>query len=177
MFEGQEKDSGDEKREPGFLPGNKVWRLRKQHGRKLIFETPEDLQEACFQYFDWVDDNPLWEMKVFGSGLKAKLPHPRAMTIDGLCVFLGVARMTWDNYRDRDAFKEVCDLAESIMKDQKFAGAAAGLFNAAIIARDLGLSEKVDHKQDVQITVVDTYGDENHDPPSVDAEAIPTTGL
>lgn len=163
MFEGDRKDDDEKHRGEGgtFLPGNKFWRKRKTHGPGLKFKTPEDLQAACFEYFDWVDENPLWEMKVFGTGLQAKLPHPRAMTIRGLCGFIGMARRSWDDYRDRDGFKEVCELAEDIMFEQKFAGAAAGLFNASIIARDLGLADKREVDENLTVEVVDRFGEDN----------------
>ena len=163
MFEGDRKDHEEGGRDDKglFLPGNKFWRSRKSHGPGLKFETPEDLQAACFEYFDWVDENPLWEMKVFGTGLQAKLPRPRAMTIRGLCGFIGLARRAWDNYHKSDGFKEVCEMAEDIMFDQKFAGAAAGLFNAAIIARDLGLADKREVDENLTVEVVDRFGEDN----------------
>jgi len=163
LFEDQKKDD-DGKDEAGlFLPGNKFWRDRAKSGRGKIFENPDDLQAACYEYFDWVDENPIWEMKVFGTGLKAKLPHPRAMTLRGLCGHIGMGRRTWDDYRSRDEFKEVCEMVEDIMFDQKFAGAAAGMFNAAIIARDLGLADKREIDGDLTVEVVDSYA-EDQDP-------------
>lgn len=162
MFDGQGKGDADRDESGRFLPGNKFWRdASRTAGRPRIFENEEQLQEACFAYFDWVDDNPLWEMKVFGTGLQAKLPHPRAMTIKGMCVHMGVSRRTWDEYRDREEFKEVCETAEAIIFEQKFAGAAAGLFNASIIARDLGLADKKDIDGNLTVEVVDKYGDDS----------------
>jgi len=43
-----------------------------------------------------------------------------------------------------DDFVGVTTRAEEVIYNQKFAGAAAGLLNANIIARDLGLSDKKD---------------------------------
>ena len=157
-FEGQGKKTKDGQSDEGkFLPDNKFWTNRQKHGRNRIFESPDDFEAACYSYFDWVDENPLWEMKVFGTGLKAKLPHPRAMTLRGLTAHIGIGRRTWDDYRARDEFKEICEIAEDIMFDQKFAGAAAGLFNANIIARDLGLSDKSEVDTNMVIEVVDSY--------------------
>lgn len=156
MFEGQRKDGG-KKDGSGFLPGNELWRRRQRHGRKLSFETPEDLEAACHEYFDWADANPLWEMKAFSNGLTAKLPHPRAMTIRGLCVYIGLGRRSWDDYRTRDGYAEICEIVEDIMFEQKFAGAAAGLFNATIIARDLGLADRQEVDGQLTVEVVDSY--------------------
>lgn len=161
-FDGQDKKTKEGQDAEGkFLPDNKFWRMARNAGRPRIFESPDDFMAACYAYFDWVDENPLWEMKVFGTGLKAKLPHPRAMTLRGLTAHIGIGRRTWDDYRARPEFKDVCEIAEDIMFDQKFAGAAAGLFNANIIARDLGLSDKSEVDGTMTIEVVDSYETDN----------------
>lgn len=159
VFEGQKKKEPERGANGTFMPSNKFWRQRVNPGPGFTFKTPADLQEACYSYFDWVDDNPLWEMKVFGTGLKMKLPHARAMTLRGLTAHIGIGRRTWDDYRARDEFKDVCELAEDIMFEQKFAGAAAGLFNAAIIARDLGLADKKEIDGTMVIEVIDSYAE------------------
>lgn len=161
-FDGQGKKTKDGQDDQGkFMPDNKFWRMAQNAGRPRIFESPDDFMAACYSYFDWVDENPLWEMKVFGTGLQAKLPHPRAMTLRGLTAHIGIGRRTWDDYRARDEFRDVCEAAEDIMFDQKFAGAAAGLFNANIIARDLGLSDKSEVDGTMTIEVVDSYEVDN----------------
>jgi hypothetical protein len=53
---------------------------------------------------------------------------------------------TWEDYRKRNDFIHITREIEEIIKDQKFAGAAADLLNANIIARDLGLSDKKEHE-------------------------------
>lgn len=126
------------------LKGNRFWEIRSSHGRKPIFATPEALWEACCEYFEWVEDNPLWENKVaqFQGGVvdmpAAKL---RVMTLTGCCLFLDISIDTWQNYRNKDDFFLVCANVETTIREQKFAGASAGLFNPMIIARDLGLKE------------------------------------
>ena len=64
------------------------------------------------------------------------------MTIDGLCIFLDIARRTWDGYCERDDFVPVTTRVAEIIRTQKFQGAAAELLNANIIARELGLADK-----------------------------------
>jgi hypothetical protein len=66
----------------------------------------------------------------------------RAMTIEGLCIFLDIEQRTWLNYTKREDFIPVTSRACEIIRTQKFAGAAADLLNANIIARDLGLADK-----------------------------------
>lgn len=131
--------------------GNRFWEARSSHGRNPKFESPEALWSACCEYFKWVDDNPLWEMKAFafqGVVTQEPIPKMRAMTIGGLTLFLDITIETWRQYRMKEGFSEVTSQVEKVIYDQKFGGAAADLLNANIIARDLGLKDnaEVDHK-------------------------------
>lgn len=128
--------------------GNRFWEVRSSHGRKPTFESPEQLFKACLEYFEWVEDNPLQGaelVKFQGAATVALVPKMRAMTVSGLCIFLDIARQTWENYRKREGFLEVITQVEEIIRDQKFSGAAADLLNPNIIARDLGLADKKEH--------------------------------
>ena len=128
----------------GAPKGNKFWEKRSTHGRKPIFESDEDLKKCCLEYFDWCHENPLYEMKAFlsnGEILQEPLYKIRAYTIGGLCIFLDIDQTTWGDWRTKDDFSLVIGQIEAIIRDQKFTGASAGLLNASIIARDLGLKE------------------------------------
>lgn len=128
--------------------GNQFWKQRSTHGRNPIFPDADTLWNACVEYFEWVDANPLYEAQAFayqGSVKVENLAKMRAMTISGLCIFLDINEDTWFEYKKREGFTEVTTRVDKIIRDQKFAGAAAGLLNANIIARDLGLSEKTEH--------------------------------
>lgn len=125
--------------------GNRFWEARSSHGRKPVFENPDQLWKACCEYFDWIESNPLYESKAFafqGVVTQAAIPKMRAMTLSGLCLFIDISEDTWRLYRAREDFIEVTMRAEKIIYDQKFSGAAADLLNANIIARDLGLKEQ-----------------------------------
>jgi len=132
-----------------FLPGNKFWLARSSHGVKPKFESADELRDSCHQYFQWVEDNPLYEAKAFafqGVVKVENLPKMRAMTLRGLCLFIDVTRETWGEWKkSRPDLSDVQREAEEIIYSQKFAGAAADLLNASIIARDLGLAEKSEH--------------------------------
>lgn len=125
--------------------GNQFWKQRSSHGRNPIFADPDALWGAACEYFQWVEDNPLWEDKVTsfqGVNTHEPIAKMRAMTISGLCVFLDISQQAWSEYKQRDGFGEVTTRIDAIIRDQKFAGAAADLLNANIIARDLGLADK-----------------------------------
>ena len=127
--------------------GNRFWEVRTKHGRDKLFASSELLWEACCEYFIWVEDNPLWENKVTQfQGNPVDLPHAkmRAMTLSGLCLFLDMDRSTWTAWKTDVDFSAIVTRVEAVIYSQKFAGAAADLLNANIIARDLGLTDKKD---------------------------------
>jgi DNA-packaging protein gp3 len=128
--------------------GNEFWKLRSSHGRNPIFSDPEQLWDAACEYFEWVEANPLWEDKLVtfqGSASHEPCAKMRAMTIDGLCLFLDIDPTTWADYRRKEDFSSIATRVENVIRSQKFAGAAADLLNPNIIARDLGLSDKQEH--------------------------------
>ena len=127
--------------------GNQFWLQRSSHGRKPKFKNPDDLWDACCEYFQWVEDNPLYEdglVTFQGAAKHEPLAKMRAMTITGLCIFLDIARSTWDAWRSVEAFSDIVTRVDEVIRTQKFEGASAGLLNPNIIARDLGLAEKQD---------------------------------
>lgn len=125
--------------------GNSFWEARSTHGRAPIFGSPDELWEACCEYFAWVDENPLYESKGFafqGVVTEHSFAKMRAMTVTGLCIFLDISVKTWAEYRIREDFTPITTRVDEIIRTQKFQGAAADLLNANIIARDLGLADK-----------------------------------
>lgn len=134
-----------ESRDTGFAKGNKYWTRREKHGAPRKYETAEALWDACVEYFEHCEANPLQEQKLFayeGSVTKETVSKMRCMTIGGLCLWLGITRETWGKYRKRHDLSDTCSMAHEIIYEQKFTGAAAGMLNSNIIARDLGLSDK-----------------------------------
>ena len=127
----------------GAPKGNQFWKARTTYGREKRW-SPEELRNACYEYFQWVEENPLREAIVFRGKLSRGKGKPimRPMTIGGLCIFLGCTRQTWINYGNHKDYLDIVQEVNSIIYEQKFAGAAAGLLNPNIIARDLGLAEK-----------------------------------
>lgn len=131
----------------GAPKGNQFWKLRSFHGRKPIFEKPEQLWNAAVEYFDWVEANPLMSSKVVscnGFPTVVEVPKMRAMTVEGLCLFLDISQsqlLLWK--KEREDFTQVIIRIMDVIREQKFTGASADLLNANIIARDLGLKDAV----------------------------------
>jgi hypothetical protein len=141
----------------GATKGNQFWQLRSKHGRGKLFESPELLWEAACEYFQWCIDNPFQksEAKVVNIGdyqsevQKVNLDVMRPFTMNGLCIYLDCSSSYFRVFKHEDRvnkeeFLTVITRIEEIIYDQKFTGAASGFFNANIIARDLGLTDKKD---------------------------------
>lgn len=136
----------------GATVGNQFWKQRSKHGRGKSFESPEALWESACEYFQWCEDNP-WTKKdwVGKDGDEVQRETPRPLTLSGLSLFLDCSEQTLRNYGKEDTYKdffEVITRIEQTIRTQKFEGAAVGVFNASIIARDLGLTDKVESKNE-----------------------------
>jgi hypothetical protein len=141
------KDDGKRNAETGrFLPGHQFWRARAS---SALFADGDALWAACDAYFCWVEDNPVVvaEQLVVADEVTKKVPvaiKTRPMTKRGLCRFLGIAHTTWAEWkRDRPELAAAIERAESVIWDQKFAGAAVGIFNGNLVARELGIADRV----------------------------------
>lgn len=147
--------------------GNNYWQFRKKHGRDFKYDS-ELLWNEFIDYSNWLEENPLYEMKVFcfkGEVTKVNVPKMRAMTLGGFQSFADISHTTWDNYKEKDDFIAVTHAIEKAIRNQKFEGAAAELLNPNIIARDLGLTDKKDHTSSdgtmtPQTNIVTTLSDE-----------------
>ena len=131
--------------------GNQFWKLRSKHGRDKLFATPELPWETACEYFDWIDNNPLIEIDYVGKdATQVEKPHTRPYTLEGLVMYLDACTNYWKEFRKRcndnneKDFIAIITRIEEIIRRQKFEGAACGFYNANIIARDLGLSDKKD---------------------------------
>lgn len=129
--------------------GNKFWLARSSHGRNPIFKNPDDLWAAACEYFEWVQANPLYEDKVNfhqGKAVHEAVPKMRAMTIQALTFFIDISDETWANYCSNKDFIGITTQIKKVIYSQKFEGAAADMLNSNIIARELGLSDKVQNE-------------------------------
>ncbi len=129
-----------------FQPGNQLWKLRAFHGSPRIYEDPDKLWSDCCDYFDWATKNSIKSTHVSafeGVVTKTKVRKTRAMTINGLCVFLNISGDAWAYLakHKNPQIRAVRETVMSIIKEQKFTAAAAGELNAMLIARDLGLKD------------------------------------
>lgn len=138
--------------------GNRFWEQRSRHGSKPKFDSADKLWEACTDYFEWVEDHPLIEVKSYqyqGMPFQDEIPKMRAMTIAGLCIFLDITTETWYQMKKREGFTDVIIRADQIIRQQKFEGASADMLNPNIIALDLGLrTDKPDNSSEALLGVI-----------------------
>jgi len=123
--------------------GNQYWKLA-HNWRKPKSYQPEQLWEKAIEYASWCEKHPLSELKVFGSGVKMKVPKMRAMTIKGFCLYANIHISTFYEYEKQKAYSEIITQVRALFFSQKFEGAAADLLNSNIIARELGMADKTE---------------------------------
>jgi len=129
--------------------GNQFWRLRTKHGRDKLFADPELLWTESQAYFEATDKRKWWKTEFNGKdAIECHVPTETPYTLTGLFVYLDISKQTWSQYRDRQDFSDVITRIEQIIYTQKIEGASTGAFNANIVARELGLTDKkeLDHK-------------------------------
>jgi len=149
--------------------GNTFWTKRSKHGRDKIFASPELMLEAFEEYCSHVEKNPFYEVeKGQGNTSKVvagfdengnpvlkdnvlKMPKMKPFTLEGVSLFFGAHKEYLLSFeRDlkktdpqREGFLQVINIIKDTVRTQKFSGAAAGFFKENIIARDLGLADRV----------------------------------
>lgn len=149
--------------------GNQFWKNRSKHGRDRLFETPQLLLDAAFEYFQWCDDNPWKSVETIQKGIRAGENGPKGMveetskvkpiarpyTIEGLTLYVNATLSWWRQFKrnlkpeenniDKD-FLTVIEEIEQIIYQNQLEGATIGTFNANIVARKLGLVDKTENK-------------------------------
>jgi len=143
----------------GAPAGNQFWRMRAKHGRDRIFTDPDILLKSCYEYFDfqsrqsWVKQEAVKSGEFTGQLIS--IPTASPFSVKGLCVFLGVHSKYLDEFEnnlkpkendlDKD-FSNIITHVRDVIFTQKSEGATVGVYNASIVARELGISDKVSNE-------------------------------
>lgn len=125
--------------------GNKFWELRSKHGRDKLFASSELLWQAACEYFQWCEDNPIEAEDNKGTKNVNKVKFVRPYTKEGLYLYLDVSPHWLDNFKkaaSEDFLYIICKI-EMTIRRQKLEGSIVGIYNANIIARELGLTENI----------------------------------
>lgn len=124
---------------------NAFYKLVKMPTGRPNAYTPAELWQKAQEYFQWAEENPLQEDRVFSNGTRMLVDKMRAMTEREFCLFAGIDRTTFNHYKSgQEEYKDFFHIAGTIsdlIYCQKFTGAAADLLNPNLIARDLALKE------------------------------------
>lgn len=142
-------------------PANeRLWRqvaASKVGTKTSVYKTSEELWLAAYKYFEWVADNPISEpvpVSYKGSFEVRTMPRMRAMTLEGLCAFIGVQMKTYLLWRrEREEFAYVISQIDNVMYQYKFEGAAAGIFHAGLVSRSLGLVDKTEVETNATVVI------------------------
>lgn len=153
--------------------GAQLYKLRdyKPTGYKI---TPTELMQKAREYIEDTKARPIMQNAIHQrSGEIIQIPLQRPLTIEGLCNYIGITVKTLHNWekpqqepktdeeRERNAsYLQIIARIRQLIYEDKLTGAAVGIYNANIIARDLGLTDKRE---------VETTGDKK-----IKIELIPT---
>lgn len=130
--------------------GHPLWPDPEKFRNPKIFKEPEDLLEAAIQYFQWCSNNPLIKKDFIRSGESAgtivDLETDRPYLIEGFCNYVGITTQTFDNYskkKEYEKFFGVCRAIRETIFRQNLEGGLSGGFNAMLVARKLGIQDKI----------------------------------
>ena len=120
-------------------------------GRPLHF-TPKQLAEKFEEYVRWCEDNvmEIEENKSGSIGMNHScetktITKQRLISVHGFLVYIGKSKRWWTELSDGkqgDKFSYLKEAVTDYCEDYQKEMAAAGLFNANIISRLLGLADK-----------------------------------
>jgi phage terminase small subunit len=128
-------------------------------GKPRQFGTPEELWAACAEYFAWIEDNPVYDIRVevrAGKEQHVKTPRPRIPTEGSLVIFVGCTMEDWERWSEDPVFSYVVEAARAVITEIKMSYAATSVMNPNFVARDLGLADNINNP------------DGNMRPPSID---------
>ena len=130
-------------------------------GSKKNIETPEKLIELFKEFKEWCKSNPRIENVLLAkTGEIIEVPRERPLTwsrFDSWCNDKEIIHDLEDYRTNRDGrysdYGGVITRIDREMYSDKYEGAAVGIYNPNIIARDLGLADKNETKVDQKSTI------------------------
>ena len=115
-------------------------------GRPRTYESPELLWAAACEYFEYVDSNQLERIEGIKSGdmagMTMAIPVRRPYTKIGMQCYLGLNSSYLRDLKDDSDFSAVLELIDKVIETQQLESALAGLTNAMLTSRLLGLVDK-----------------------------------
>lgn len=129
------------------------WLKRSKRGKPKKLKSPKHLWDLACEYFKSVDDNPFKKNDFIKggefAGVIVKLDQMKPYTWVGLENYLFEKDIIADlnDYelntdRNYDEYQPVIRAIKKVIWEQSYSGAASNVFNANIIARQLGLIDQ-----------------------------------
>lgn len=112
---------------------------------------PQQLWDESIKYFEWCNENPWMKKETTNKGDRKEvkeMPTQRPYTIQGLCRFLNITAQTFENYSNAKGYEtyfEITRAIRDVIQNNQLEGAIVGTYQSNIIARMLGLSDKVEN--------------------------------
>ena len=144
-----------------------IWEAKPKAGHKRIYNDPNDLWLDALEYFHYTAQRTFSRQEFVGKdGIEAMRHTPVPFSMESFYVFVGISKPTWREYRERYKttegkssdecendiiFSYVCTRIEKVIFAQQYEGAATGNYNANIVARKLGLTDKKDITSDGKV--------------------------
>lgn len=85
--------------------------MARKKGRPPFFKTENELEKAVNAYF-----NSISSKRLIPGTESCKTFYHEAPTVNGLCLFLGINRRTWENYCSDEKFSSVTERARMRME-------------------------------------------------------------
>lgn len=126
--------------------------MARTEGTKNI-KTPEELLQFFKEYVKHEQDNPMSKIEYVGKdGRIERTPLETPITFDGFECYLrdrNIIKSHLGHYEDKnnESYKDYLPIVTHIRQHcyvHNFKGAAVGLFNANLIAKKLGLTERIE---------------------------------
>jgi len=111
---------------------------------------PKELAQKIKEYYKEIDENPIEKRKVETSNKDTKETIEyikRPYLLEGLCNYLDITLKTFKSWENNEQLLPLVTRARQTIYDNKLEGATAGVFNANIVALDLGMARKEEQQQ------------------------------
>jgi hypothetical protein len=122
------------------------------------YDNPQDLYIAGLEYFKWATETPIEKKELIKggamAGMQGSIDVPRPWSVTAMRRFIGLGVKSYNQYKSGDgyeAFHPVIEFFEDCIHTQKFENAVVGIYNANLVSRDLGLTDKSESKQEINI--------------------------
>lgn len=175
------------KKQPSYdTRPRELWEIHRKFPGQRVFQTPEDMWDKAVEYFEWVKARAVaTEITVDKkTGEKTEISHaPVVFHLSSFFAFVGMTRRTFLDYEQRPGFEDVTAHIREVIRTNQFDGAAVNLYNAGLIAKEIGLADRVEATVETAANRIDEihvyfHGSEHWDPTQdFEEEQVPVSSV